>query len=95
MTCDKYTHMMTLIVNSHKMYENDNAKENEMHARNKKCTQNKTEIKKLRTKKSMQLWLCVNEHTVNDHNRGHAYHIVHKLHSIVQKPNEHNKIIIK
>lgn len=46
---------MTLIVNSHKMYENDNAKENEMHARNKKCTQNKTEIKKLRTKKSMQL----------------------------------------
>lgn len=36
MTYDKYTHMMTLIVNSRKMYENDNAKENEMHARQKK-----------------------------------------------------------
>lgn len=28
MTYDKYAHMMTLIVNSHKKYENDNVKEN-------------------------------------------------------------------
>lgn len=32
MTYDKYAHMMTLIVNSRKKYENDNAKENKMHA---------------------------------------------------------------
>lgn len=43
MTYDKYTHMMTLIVNSHKKYENDNAKENKTQKKQQKQV-NKTMI---------------------------------------------------
>lgn len=67
-TCDKYTHMMTLIVNSHKMYENDNAKENKMHAQKQNTiNNNKTCERKVRTiqqqQKTMIVWVngCVRE----------------------------------
>lgn len=66
MTYDKYTHMMTLIVNSHKKYENDNVKENETeteHIHNDDDDDRRTQ------RKSINETMIVCERTVNDQQR--------------------------
>lgn len=64
MTYDKYTHMMTLIVNSRKKYENDNAKENKMHAQKDKKNKRKKAVQ-LKQYDFVYMW-CVCARSMND-----------------------------
>lgn len=68
MTYDKYTHMMTLIVNSHKMYENDNVKENETERIRNDNSDNDGDDRRTQ-RKSVNETMIVCERTVNDQQR--------------------------